>query len=299
VPGNITPAKQRAAVELVVRFTAGVLDPRTAEELGSMLIGRDLSSRSWRLTGWRTRRAALEGAGYRALRRVLKRSFTPQRVRLGTEYIKTAAGAVDYACVPASLPPAHLAWWLRRRFFHEIEKETDRLVTPLAAANVVSDFSRRSAMNPALVPDPPSPPAQEFFGELAEALTEREREVLALRLAEVPAPEIGRRLAVTDRTVRREYERIRQKAKAFPFELQEPDEEERSTAPVTNEALRKLIRPMTPEEWADRCAGYPASRYRRRASVGLAPVLLLATHTPAARPEPDNVEAVADKKVAA
>jgi hypothetical protein len=45
---------------------------------------------------------------------------------------------------------------------------------------------------------------------------------------------------------------------------------------MTHEGLQKIMRPMTADERADACAGYPASKYRRRAPAPeVAPVVVL------------------------
>jgi hypothetical protein len=168
---------------------------------------------------------------------------------------------------------------------------------PSLVGLLVSEFSRRSAAHPC-APSCPRGPARSpgedcapegFFEQLAaEALTERERQVLDLHLDGCTNEAIAAQLRCHERTVRRALDSIQEKATKFYGERTAPDRRSttmahRGLGRVTHDGLRDITRPMTADEWADHCAGYPASRYRRRAANAppttaereLAPVVVL------------------------
>jgi hypothetical protein len=298
-PDHITVNQQQAATALLAAFSACTLSLGLIRELGSVVISFDLDATVWRLKGWDKPRRVPPMTGKLAMHRALAAATEPQRVRLGSDWVKRHEGVVDATCVPAHLPPAQFAWWLRRRCFAEVEAEAMLNVRPrwqpdaevLYGARALSEYSQRTTVHPHApahlggdLEAADELTAREFFAGLAaSALDTRERHVLELHFDERTQPEIAAEVGCADRTVRRKLDNIKEKAMTFDVKF---------TRNAADDELRKLVRPMTPDEWADRCAGYAASRYQRRAGAGLAPVIPLVTRTLAAR-ETDAAEKVA------
>jgi DNA-binding CsgD family transcriptional regulator len=279
-PESITPDQQRAAVELVTLSAAGELTVGTLRELGSTVIRYDLDAPVWKLMGWEEPRPLRAGTGIAAMALAVGAVFQPQRVRLGEQWVKDGEGRVAKITPATSLGPAHLAQWLRRRCFAEVEADVKREAEEERGGNFeesedgwwrlahasVSEFAMRGAVHPCspagLRGDAFSPgdlAAEEFLAALAaEKLTARERQVLRLHLDGCGELEIAALLRCCDRTVRRDLGSIKEKARHFSASSTW------SPATMTHEGLRKITRPMTGDEWADHCAGYPASKYRRR-----------------------------------
>jgi hypothetical protein len=115
---------------------------------------------------------------------------------------------------------------------------------------------------------------EEFLAALMDAsgLTERERKILRFILEALDASDrtptqdaVAAGVGCSIRSVGRSWKAIKEKA----VECAEHFEMTTGREAVMHEGLRRLLRPMTEDEYRDRITGYAASRYeRRRAGVG-------------------------------
>lgn len=299
---HCTLDKLGAAVELVAQHSAGTLSFSAVRDLGSIVVGRGLDHCEWRLVGPRqvplTHRARAGtpdaqcvawsvDVGARATLPVrlapsgavfgmwlaVDAAFAPQRVRIGTRWVKDASGKVREDCVPATdLSPDQLARWLRRRFFVEIEPEThdeDRSMKEggtddgcwrLAHASM-SEFSLRGAVHqraPSGLRGPSCLPCERWTTDderlarlaLTGSLEGRKCDVLLLHVAGSTEAQIASTLGCADRTVRRDLGSVRAKAR-----LVAPDDFDYAALPASLLPLHDQ-KPALPEgrRTADRLA---------------------------------------------
>jgi hypothetical protein len=242
---------QRAAADLIDLAATGRLSIDTIRSLGTAVVGYDLDSPVWNLPGWKKPRWLGHGTGIVAMDRALAEAFKPQRVRLGERWVKDDTGRVDEECVPATdLRREELPRALRALCLREVRAEADFMSGGFSAAGedpgaidleqaserhlfsraevalcLVGEFSKRPAIHPfapeplrgpALLPGEEETTAEGFFARLSDRfLDPTEREVLRLKIADESEVQVATRLGCSDRTVRRIWLRVKEKAREF------------------------------------------------------------------------------------
>jgi DNA-binding CsgD family transcriptional regulator len=242
-----------AAADLIELASTGRLSTDAIRALGTNVVGYDLDSPVWLLPGWKKPRWLGHGTGIVAMDRALAEAFKPQRVRLGERWVKDDTGRVDEECIPATdLRGERLPRALRALCLREVRAEADFMSGGLSTAGedpgaihleqaseqhlfsraevalcLVGEFSKRPAIHPyaleplrgparlpvEMEPQPRTP--KEFFEELSFRLDATEREVLRLKIADESEIRIATRLGCSDRTVRRIWLRVKEKAREF------------------------------------------------------------------------------------
>jgi RNA polymerase sigma factor (sigma-70 family) len=300
-PSSPAPALlARCALRLVALARAGSVPDAELHALALVVMGPALRASHLALPG---RRFVHGRPGFvaDAFRVALALALCPQRVRLGREWIKDGTGRVDEFCVPAELPGASLAGWLRKETYRLIRDSGRGRDRRQSDASPEDDESREPRVVDAYSNWLAMEREQEAMAEQAErderALAaldahadERGRKVIRMRVEGFSNVEIAQRIGVTDRTVRRDIESLGEWARDAGGFLAGPTCEStvhekrgnRRAETRPNEryvSMRKpwgidndlaaMVRPMRAEEIEDMRAGYPISWYRSRRNAAV------------------------------
>jgi hypothetical protein len=209
--------RARAAATLLARFRRGHIYEADLLEHGRIVLGHDLYARRWRLPGLGKERVR-RGAGITALRTALALSVSPRRVRLGTTWVKDAAGQVDRSCVPADLAPGDFGRWLRAETLAQLRQIVSPSEKPRREAghprkfrpvtlDLIGEYTHMVGRGPeeAWI-------ARETLADLLALASDRVPAIVRLRLDGASNVEIGEDLGCSERTVRRHLDALYRRA---------------------------------------------------------------------------------------
>ena len=197
---RISSDQERAASALLELAITGKLSLQALRDLGAAVVRYDLGSPAWHLKGWKKPRRLPPMTGVVAMCCALQAANRPQRVRFGQEWVKRDDGRPDPSCLPARLPPAQFARWLRRRCLKEVEAavaESRRQRAPDGPGALDSSMDRvvHPWANNAWFQGGAFSPGEPTLDQLMTVLSPREQRVLQLHLKQLTQPRLPHRWA--------------------------------------------------------------------------------------------------------